>query len=65
MTLDEIVRRNGLRFPAKPAVTMGDITYSWRELDERVDRLATALKQQGFKKGERVAILLLNCPEYI
>ncbi|MFQ5661104.1 MAG: class I adenylate-forming enzyme family protein [Gammaproteobacteria bacterium] len=65
MTLDEIVRRNSLRFPDKPAVTIGEISYSWQELDERIDRLATALKQKGFKKGERVAILLLNCPEYI
>ena len=38
---------------------------SYRELREKVDRFATALSQLGVKKGDRVAFLLLNSPEYI
>lgn len=39
------------------------ITYG--ELRDKVDRLATALFDLGVKKGDRVALLLLNSPEYI
>ncbi len=65
MTLDEIVRRNALRFPGKRALRCGDIAYSWKELDARVDRVANALLGAGLNRGDRVALLLPNCPEYI
>ncbi|MDY7036644.1 MAG: AMP-binding protein [Thermodesulfobacteriota bacterium] len=39
------------------------ITY--QELREKVDRLATALSDLGIHKGDRVALLLLNCPEHV
>lgn len=38
---------------------------SYKELREKVDRLATALADLGIKKGDRIAVLLLNSPEYI
>lgn len=38
---------------------------SYKELREKVDRFATALSRLGVKKGDRVAFLLLNSPEYI
>lgn len=41
----------------------GKLTY--RELNERVDRLATALYQLGVRKGERVALMLPNSPHYV
>jgi long-chain acyl-CoA synthetase len=39
------------------------ITY--RELKESVDRLANALAALGVKKGDTVAIYLLNSPQYV
>lgn len=39
------------------------ITY--KELREKVDRLATALAALGIKKGDRVGFLLLNSPEFV
>lgn len=38
---------------------------SYQTLREKVYRLATALASLGIKKGDRVALLLLNSPEYI
>ncbi|HUH65298.1 MAG TPA: AMP-binding protein [Syntrophales bacterium] len=38
---------------------------SFKELRDKVDRLATALADLGVKKGDRIAVLLLNSPEYI
>ena len=37
----------------------------YKELREKVDRLATALGDLGIKKGDRVGLLLLNSPEFI
>lgn len=39
------------------------ITY--REMHEKIDRFAAALLDLGIKKGERVAISMPNCPEYV
>jgi len=63
-SLDEIPRRNALRFPEKSALVMGSESYSWRVLDERVDRLANALRDLGLQRESRVAVLLSNCPEF-
>jgi len=65
MTLDEIVRRNSLRTPDKLAISMDEKTLSWRQLDMRVNQLANAFTQNNLVKGDRVAILSANCPEYL
>ena len=65
MILDEIVRRNALRFPDKQALQAGDFRHTWKELDARVDRTANALLAAGLVPGDRVALLLSNCLEYI
>lgn len=41
----------------------GKLTY--RQLNEKVDRMATALYQLGIRKGDRVAVMLPNSPHYI
>lgn len=38
--------------------------YSYQELKDKVYRFATALHHLGIKKGDRVALLLLNSPEH-
>lgn len=38
---------------------------SYRELRDQVDRFATALCDLGVKKGDKVALLLLNSPQFI
>ncbi|MBM4449434.1 MAG: long-chain fatty acid--CoA ligase [Chloroflexi bacterium] len=38
---------------------------SYKELRDHVDRFATALHDLGVKKGDRVALLLLNSPQFV
>ena len=64
MTLDDIVRRNGLRFPEKPALVCNGAVCSWAELDRRVNKLGNAFLDAGLQGGDRVAVLLGNCSEY-
>ncbi|MCD6673617.1 MAG: long-chain-fatty-acid--CoA ligase [Burkholderiaceae bacterium] len=65
MTLDRIVRRNALRFPARAAVLAGTGSISWQELDRRADRIANALHERGLVAADRVAVLLGNCAEMV
>ncbi|NLP37515.1 MAG: acyl--CoA ligase [Firmicutes bacterium] len=38
---------------------------TWKVFDEKANRLANLLLQRGIKKGEKVAILLMNCLEWL
>ncbi|KAF1083813.1 Long-chain-fatty-acid--CoA ligase [Sporotomaculum syntrophicum] len=38
---------------------------SWRVFDEKANRLANLLLKRGIKKGDKVAILLMNCLEWL
>lgn len=40
-----------------------EITY--RRLGELADAFTAALQEEGLKKGDRVAIMLPNCPQYV
>jgi len=65
MTLDRIVRRNALRFPAKAALRTDTGSISWQEFDRRVDRIANALRARGLVAADRIAVLLGNCTEIV
>jgi acyl-CoA synthetase (AMP-forming)/AMP-acid ligase II len=55
-----------LRFyPDQPALSLGKSRLTFAELHDRVKSLATKLREAGFARGERLALLLPNCPEYI
>src|SRR5437867_5330687 len=42
-----------------------DSTMTYRNLDELADRFAAGLQQLGVKKGDRVALVLPNCPQFV
>ena len=49
-------------YPGKAAVIHGDRTYSYRELRERVRRLASVLAARGIGPGDTVAVMAPNVP---
>jgi fatty-acyl-CoA synthase len=49
----------------RTAVTHGDRSLTWRQLDERASRLAAFLVGRGVGTGTRVAIALYNGIEYL
>lgn len=63
ISLYELLERAENKFPHNIATVFmgGKLTY--RQLKEQVDRFAAALHQLGVKKGDRVAIMLPNCPQ--
>src|SRR5215204_1772276 len=62
LTPVDFLRRSAYMFPDKPAVVYGDRRYTYREFEERVNRLASRLREAGFQKGDRVAFLCPNTP---
>ncbi len=62
MTPVSFLRRSAYIYPDKTAVVHGDRRYSYRELEERVNRLAARLRADGLRKGDRVAFLCTNIP---
>src|SRR5690554_5779188 len=38
---------------------------TWRVFDEKANRFANLLRKRGIKKGDKVAILLMNCLEWL
>ncbi len=53
------------RFADKTALIFYGRAITYRELRESADRLACALARLGLKKGERVALYLLNSPQFV
>jgi len=51
--------------PDAPALTQGDRTLSWSELDRRADGLARWLLGRDIVHQDKLALYLYNCPEYL
>jgi long-chain acyl-CoA synthetase len=39
--------------------------YTWAQIDHQVARWQSALERDGIKPGDRVAVMLRNCPEWV
>jgi long-chain acyl-CoA synthetase len=52
-------------FPTRTALAFLGTTMTYRELREAADRFASALAGLGVGKGDRVAIVLPNCPQNV
>lgn len=59
-SIAEDLSRNAARDPDRIAVIVGERQVSFAELDGLVERLAAGLREQGVKRGDRVAIMLPN-----
>ncbi len=52
--------------PDAPAVIMGSgTTLSYRELDDRSNRVARLLRHEGLRTGDHIAILMENRPAFL
>jgi long-chain acyl-CoA synthetase len=64
MSVGDILRRSAAKFPNKTGIVFEDARYTYEELNLRVNSLTDSLMQMGLKQGDRVAVLLHNCPEF-
>ena len=64
-TLHYAIERNAGMVPDRPAVIWGDKKFTWREINENVNRAANAFLSMGIKEGENIGIMLRNSNQYI
>ena len=63
--VDHWVRYWAQRQPDKPALIYGDRVIAYAELERGADIAAKWLGSMGVTKGDRVAVVLRNCPEFV
>ena len=71
--LDRLLSNSAAKYPQHPAIVFGaslgtrviDSTMSYQKLDDAVNRFAAKLQHLGLKKGDRVAIITPNCPQFV
>jgi long-subunit acyl-CoA synthetase (AMP-forming) len=64
-TIGEILPAALRRFGARPALIVGDRSFSFDELQASSDRVARGLVAAGVKPGDRVALYGPNCWEWL
>jgi fatty-acyl-CoA synthase len=66
MDLSDLIDRNAAFTPEKTAIVFESEALSYAALNARVEQTARALKSElGISRGDRVAILSLNRPDYL
>ncbi|HSD99576.1 MAG TPA: long-chain fatty acid--CoA ligase, partial [Burkholderiales bacterium] len=71
ITLDGLFRERVKRTPDNVAYRAFNEShnnwrdYTWAQIDHQVARWQAALEKDGIKAGDRVAVMLRNCPEWV
>lgn len=65
LTLSQLLITALGRYHGRLAVHAAGRSWTYRELDERSDALASGLRKAGIEKGQVVALYLRNCVEYV
>src|SRR5205814_1373773 len=60
LTPIHFLERAGEVYATRLAVADGDVRLSWQQMRARARRLASALRRDGLRKGDRVAFLAVN-----
>lgn len=63
-TLSGLIKRSAANFSNRCAISLGDSSLTYDELYQLSGRIAARLTASGLKKGDRVAIISKNCPEW-
>ncbi len=63
--LYHILQIAGAHFKDRPATAFMGAQLTFGEVRSQVDRLATSLARLGIRKGDRIGIMLPNCPQYL
>lgn len=63
--LHEILRMTAVEVPDRPATAFLGAQLTFAQVKDQSDKLATALSRLGIAKGDRVGIMLPNCPQYV
>ncbi len=63
MNLGQIQKINAKKFPDKVALKDANRSFSYPQMNHRINKLANSLTSLGLQKGDKIAVLLENCIE--
>lgn len=61
----ELLYDSAQRVPDGTAIIFYDRKISYKQLLERVNKAAAAFYELGLRKGDRIALMLPNCPDFV
>lgn len=64
IVLTEALQQTAQNYPRRSAIIFKGASISYEEFNRLVNRFAAGLQSLGVKKGDRIALLLPNCPQY-
>ncbi len=56
---------NAKNFASRTAVVFGPVRYTWAAWNDRINQLAHALRALGLGCGDKVAVMLHNCHQFL
>ncbi|MCM2534294.1 AMP-binding protein [Neobacillus pocheonensis] len=65
ITVFDILEKSAYKLPDKVAIIDGERELTFSELKNKSENVATALYKRGFRKGDRISIMVPNCLEYV
>lgn len=65
VTLHRLFEDSARKYANNRALAFFGNTITYRELNEAGDRFAAGLVRLGLRKGDRVALVLPNCPQFV
>jgi long-chain acyl-CoA synthetase len=63
-TIYSLIQRNSRLNADRPALVFGEEKILYRQLLDRIDRLAAGLQRIGLQKGERIGVIAQNDPAF-
>src|SRR5699024_6040532 len=65
ISLPQLFDDSVLKYENHTAITFYGKTYSYKQLEGLIQNVAKSLNNIGIHKGDRVALMLPNCPQYV
>ena len=65
MTIEQILAQAARQSPDAVLTVFKGARLTYKQVDQLVDRMAAAFQRLGVKQGDRVALHMPNCPQYV
>ena len=65
MNLSELLARNARKYPLKEAIIENNVSLTYAEVDEVVNRIASALARLEISQGDKVILYIPNTKEFV
>ncbi|WLR52602.1 ATP-dependent acyl-CoA ligase [Bacillus tianshenii] len=63
--IPQLLRENAKDIPSELFLQFEDLTYTFKEMDDYANQAANAFKSLGVQKGQHVAFMMKNSPDYL